>query len=133
MLNFYRQFLLHTAATQAPLHNVLSGPRVKGSHPITWMPELLKAFKECKASLSRDTLLAHPDPPTPLALVTNAWQPIAFFSKKLNPAHQKYSAYDHGLLPIYEAVKHFRHMLEGPLHHLHQLQACHPRLAAEAG
>jgi cleavage and polyadenylation specificity factor subunit 1 len=44
--------------------------------------------------------------------VKNAWQPLAFFSKKLNLAHQKYSAYDHELLAIYEAVKHFRHMLE---------------------
>jgi hypothetical protein len=40
MLNFYRRFLSYAAATQAPLHDVLSGPRVKGSHPITWTPEL---------------------------------------------------------------------------------------------
>jgi hypothetical protein len=90
----------------------------------TWTPELLKAFKECKTSFSRATLLAHPNPSAPLALVTDAstsavgavlqqhvndaWQPIAF-SKKLNPAQQKYSAYDRELLAIYEAVKHFRH------------------------
>jgi hypothetical protein len=28
MLNFYRRFLPHAAATQAPLHDALSGPRV---------------------------------------------------------------------------------------------------------
>jgi cleavage and polyadenylation specificity factor subunit 1 len=44
--------------------------------------------------------------------VKNAWQALTF-SKKLNPARQKYSAYDRELLAIYEAVKHFRHMLEG--------------------
>jgi hypothetical protein len=44
--------------------------------------------------------------------VDNAWQPLVFFSKKLNPAQQKYSAYDRELLAVYEAVKHFRHMLE---------------------
>jgi cleavage and polyadenylation specificity factor subunit 1 len=44
--------------------------------------------------------------------VDNAWQPLAFFLKKLNPAQQKYSAYDQELLAVYEAVKHFRHMLE---------------------
>jgi hypothetical protein len=38
--------------------------------------------------------------------------PSPFFSKKLNPAQQKYSAYDRELLAIYEAVKHFHHMLE---------------------
>jgi cleavage and polyadenylation specificity factor subunit 1 len=128
MVNFYRQCLPHTAATQAPLHDTLSGPRVKGSHPITWTPKLLKAFEECKASLSWATLLPHPDPSAPLALITDAstsamgavlqqhitdaWQPLGFFSKKLNPAQQKYSAYDHKLLAIFESVKHFRHMLE---------------------
>jgi hypothetical protein len=128
MLNFYRRFLPHAAATQAPLHNVLSAPRVKGSHPITSKPELLKAFEECKASISRATLLAHPDPSATLALVIdastfamgavlqqgvkNAWQPLPFFSKKLNPAQQKYSANDRELLAIYEVVKHFRHMQE---------------------
>jgi cleavage and polyadenylation specificity factor subunit 1 len=127
MLNFYRRFIPHAAATQAPLHDVLSGPKVKGSHPITWTPELLNAFEDCKASLSRATLLAHPDTSGPLALVTdastsamgavlqqyvkNVWQPLAF-SKKLSPARQKYSAYDRGLLGIYEAIKHFRHVLE---------------------
>jgi hypothetical protein len=114
-------------ATQAPLHDVLSGPRVKGSHPITWTLELLKAFEECKASLSRTTLLVHPNPSNPLALITDAstsamgavlqqcvkdaWQPLTFF-KQLNPAQQKYSAYNHELLAICEAVKHFHHMLE---------------------
>jgi hypothetical protein len=47
--------------------------------------------------------------------VDNAWQPLAFISKKLNPAQQKYNAYDRELLAIYEAVKHFRHMLEGSI------------------
>jgi hypothetical protein len=97
MLNLYRRLLPHAGATQATLHGVLSGPKVKGSHPITWTPELLKAFEECKVNLSRATLLAHPDPSAPLALVTEAstsamgavlqqrvkevWQPLAFFSK----------------------------------------------------
>ena len=128
MLNFYRRFLPRAASIQAPLHGVLSGPRVKGSHPITWSDTLTAAFEECKASLSRATLLAHPDSAAPLALVTDAsttamgavlqqrvqdvWQPLAFFSRKLSPAQQKYSAYDRELLAIYEAVRHFRHMLE---------------------
>jgi hypothetical protein len=35
MLNFYRRFLPHAASSQAPLHEVLSGPKVKGSHTVT--------------------------------------------------------------------------------------------------
>jgi hypothetical protein len=101
MLNFCRRFLPHAAATQAPLHDVHSGPRVKDSHPITRTQEILKAFEECR-SLSCATLLAHSDPSAPPALVTDAstsstdavlqksvksaWKPLAFFSKKLNSA-----------------------------------------------
>jgi len=43
----------------------------------------------------------------------NAWQPLAFMSKKLSQAQTKYSPYDRELLAIYTAVKHFRHLLEG--------------------
>jgi hypothetical protein len=71
MVKFYKRFLPHAATTQAPLHNILSGPRVKGFHPITWTPELLKTLEECNASFSRATLLAHPGPSAPLALVTD--------------------------------------------------------------
>jgi len=90
---------------------------------------MVQAFKDCKASLSRATLLAHPDPSAPLALFTgasdtalgaslqqrvcDAWQPMAFYSHKLSPAQQKYSPYDCELLAMYEAIKYFRHMVEG--------------------
>jgi len=128
MLNFYRRFVPHAASNQSLLHEVLSGPKVKGSHPVTWTDTLVTAFNECKASLSQAALLAHPDPTAPLALVTDAStiamgavlqqrvqdsrQSLAFFSRKLSPAQQKYSAYNREHLAIYEAVNHFRHMLE---------------------
>jgi cleavage and polyadenylation specificity factor subunit 1 len=44
--------------------------------------------------------------------VQDVWQPLTFFSRKLSPAQQKYSAYDRELLAIYEAVRYFHHMLE---------------------
>jgi hypothetical protein len=109
-LNFYRRFLPHAAATEVPLHDVSFGSTVKGFHPVTWTPELLKAFEECKTNLSRATLLAHPDTSAPLALVTGA--STSAMGEKLNPAQQKCNAYDRELLVIYEAVKHFHHMLE---------------------
>jgi cleavage and polyadenylation specificity factor subunit 1 len=128
LLNFYRRFIPQAASQQAPLHNLLSGPKVKATTPITWTSELHAAFQSCKESLAHATLLAHPHPSAPFALVTdasttamgavlqqlvrNSWQPLAFFSRKLTPAQQKYSAYDRELLAIYEAVRYFRHMLE---------------------
>jgi len=105
MLNFYRRFLPHAAPIQAPLHNILSGPKVKGSQPVTWNDSQLAAFSECKTSLSQAALLAHPHSSAILALVTHAsttamgavlqqrvqggWQPLAFFPRKLSPAQQK--------------------------------------------
>jgi hypothetical protein len=90
--------------------------------------ELHTAFEEYKTSLPQAVLIARPDSSAPLALVTDAsttamgavlqqraqdvWRPLAFFSRKLSPGQQKYSAYDRELLAIYEAVRHFRHMLE---------------------
>lgn len=127
MLNFYRRFLPHSAAIQAPLNALLTGS-VKASHPVNLTGETLLAFNKCKESLANAALLAHPDMQADLALVTDAsdlamgsvlqqrkneaWEPLAFFSKKLSPSQQKYSPYDRELLSIYESIKHFRHMLE---------------------
>jgi hypothetical protein len=71
MLNFYGRFLPNAGSIQAPLHDVLSGPKVKGSHPVTWTEALIAAFDKRKASLSQAALLTHPDPTSPLALVTD--------------------------------------------------------------
>jgi hypothetical protein len=72
MLIFYRRFLPNTASLQLPLHDDLSGPRVKGSHPITWTAVLDKAFEKCKASQSQAALLVHPESTATLALGTDA-------------------------------------------------------------
>ncbi|MEL7341755.1 MAG: RNase H-like domain-containing protein, partial [Bacteroidota bacterium] len=41
------------------------------------------------------------------------WHPIAFFSKRLQPAEVKYSTFGRELLAIYLSIRHFRHYLEG--------------------
>ncbi|KAL0870467.1 hypothetical protein ABMA27_005462 [Loxostege sticticalis] len=128
MLNYYRRFIPNAAKIQAPLTDILAGPRIKGSQPITLTPEMSQAFDECKTSLSQATLLSHPDHTAELALVTDAsdvaigavlqqrkdgeWQPLAFFSHKLSASQKKYSPYDRELLAVYEAIKYFRHMVE---------------------
>jgi hypothetical protein len=61
MLNFYRRFLPQAAATQAPLHDVLSGPRFKGSHPIDWTPELHKdVYFGCCIKADKKRLVTFP-------------------------------------------------------------------------
>jgi len=84
---------------------------------------MVQAFEDCKGSLSRATLLTHPDSSATLALFTDAsdiaigtalqqhvcdaWQPLAFYSHKLSPAQQKYIPYNRELLAVYKAIKYF--------------------------
>lgn len=128
MLNFYRRFLPNAASQQSPLNELLKD-NVKGNSPINWTEDSEESFQLCKRSLSEAALLTHPIPGAHLAIMCDAsdravgavlqqrsgdvWQPLSFFSKKLNPAQQKYSAYDKELTAIYLAVKHFLHMVEG--------------------
>ena len=129
MLNFYRRFLKKAAEAQAPLHAYLKGDKKNDKTPIQWTPETEAVFERCKGELARATLLVHPADYAPLRLTTDAsdvaigavleqeveqtWQPLGFFSKKLNPAQRNYSTYDRELLAVYEAIKFFRHMVEG--------------------
>ncbi|XP_025835838.1 uncharacterized protein LOC112906234 [Agrilus planipennis] len=128
MLNFYRRFIPNAATVQAVLNNLLQG-NAKGKTPVVWTTTTKEAFEVCKDSLAQATLLAHPTPDSPLAvfsdasdltigavlqqLVDSSWQPLAFFSRKLTTTERKYAAYDRELLAIYEAIKYFRHMVEG--------------------
>ncbi|UYV75788.1 hypothetical protein LAZ67_13001363 [Cordylochernes scorpioides] len=126
MLNFYRRCLPNAASTQAPLHAMVEGRK---NASCQWTPTTLQAFDQCKFQLANAALLHHPFPEAPLCLtvdasdfavgaalhkqVGNNFQPIAFFSRKLDAAQRKYSAYDRELLAVYLAIKHFRHLLEG--------------------
>ena len=90
---------------------------------------MTQAFDNIKKALAKATLLAHPRHDAPISLTTDAsdravgavlqqwtdesWEPLAFFSKKLRPPEQKYSAFDRELLALYLGIRHFRHFLEG--------------------
>jgi hypothetical protein len=47
------------------------------------------------------------------------WQPIGFYSKKLEPAQVKYSAFDRELWACVSGIRHFRHLLEGRRFSIH--------------
>lgn len=128
MINYYRRFLPHAAELQAPLIDALAATKDKGAKPFPWTPELEQCFEACKVSLTNATVLAHPVGSAPLALFTDAsstqvgaclqqrindaWQPIAFFSKKLTATQSEWPAYYRELLAVYESIQHFRHILE---------------------
>ncbi|CAH8536673.1 unnamed protein product [Schistosoma guineensis] len=125
MINFYRRFIPKCADLAKPLTDLLRG-RAKS---LAMTPQAIQAFDQLKSALSTEALLARRKVDAPLAIMTDAsnvavgavlqqrvneqWQPLAFFSKKLNATQTKYSTFGRELLAIYLAIKHFRYMLEG--------------------
>ncbi|BHF85615.1 hypothetical protein SprV_1002878400 [Sparganum proliferum] len=127
LINYYRRFIPHCAAILAPLTDLLKS-KVK---PIELSPAAHTAFEEAKKALADATMLHHlsSDAHAQLILTTDAsssavgavlhqqvnnqLQPLAFFSQKLQPAQTRYSTFSRELLAIYQAIRHFRHLLEG--------------------
>uniref|UniRef100_A0AAV2JU37 Integrase catalytic domain-containing protein n=1 Tax=Knipowitschia caucasica TaxID=637954 RepID=A0AAV2JU37_KNICA len=127
MVNFYNRHLPRGAHLMRWLYEAL---RDKGpTDSVDWSAEMTGAFEATKAALANTTLLAHPSLTAPVALTTDAsdyavgavceqwvrgaWQPSAFFSKKLHDNERKYSTFDRELLGLFLATHHFRFLLEG--------------------
>ena len=125
MVNFYHRFIPGAARLMLPLFDAIAGkPKT-----LIWNEEMEKAFAATKEALAKVALLAHPHHGAPLSLTTDAsdqavgavlqqlvsksWEPLAFFSRKLQPSEKKYSAFDRELLALYLGIRHFRHFLEG--------------------
>lgn len=129
MLNYYKRFINNASQLQAPLLELIKGNKKNDKTPIEATQTMREAFDACKQSLVQATLLAHPRPEAQLVLMVDAsdiaigaalqqvtpqgMQPLYFFSHKLSETQKKYSTYDRELLGAYEAIKYFKHMLEG--------------------
>ena len=93
--------------------------------PFHWDQSHQKAFEAIKTTIARDVVLAYPDYSQVFeiytdassrqlgAVITQRGRPIAFFSRKLSTAQQKYSVTELELLSIVETLKEFRGMLWG--------------------
>lgn len=129
LLNYYRKFVSNLAEKQHPLLKFIKGNKKRDKSKLEWTEITDNAFLACKEALVGATLLGFPSETAKLAVVVDAsntslggalqqlkgdsWQPISFFSRKLSPAEQNYSAYDRELLAIYASIKYFKYMLEG--------------------
>ena len=127
MINFYNRFIPNAAQIMKPLYEATANAKKQ----LQWNDEMTKAFSEAKAALTRTTLLRHPRPGAEIAISTDAsgvavgavpqqrsreggaWEPLAYFSKKMRPPELKYSAFDRELPAVYLGIRHFRHYLEG--------------------
>lgn len=131
MINYYRRFIKNLAEILNPIHDHLSELRKnKGKKfKFFWTDSCQLAFDAAKQALSQVALLAYPREDVEICIATDAsatavgavlqqksekgWEPLAFFSKKLNPAQTRYSTFDRELLAIYASLKHFQYFVEG--------------------
>ena len=112
--------------TLAPL-SALTSKNVKWS----WTEVEQKAFDTMKRIISRETLLSYPDFSLPFTIHTDAShlqlgvvisqndRPIAFYSRKLNPAQVRLTTSERELLSIVETLKEFRNILLGQRIHVY--------------
>lgn len=125
MVNYYRKWIPQAAHHASPLFDALkSKPKI-----LAWSCERQKAFEAVKKALSAKTMLSHPRPNAPLAITSDAsniavgavleqlgpegWEPLGFFSKRLQENQQEWPPFDRELKAAFEAIRHFRHMVEG--------------------
>ena len=120
MVNYYRDMWPRRSETLAPL-TALSSKTAKW----TWTELEQKAFDTMKQTMSRETLLTYPDFQKPFEIHTDAshtqlgacisqeGKPVAFYSRKLNPAQTRYTTTERELLAIVETLKEFRNILLG--------------------
>jgi len=120
MVNYYRDMWLRRSHVLAPL-TALTSVKTKWK----WTDEHQKAFDTMKRIMARETILAYPDfnkvfeihtdaSKTQLgACISQEGRPIAFYSRKLNPAQTRYTTTERELLSIVETLKEFRNILLG--------------------
>ena len=136
--NFYRRFIRGYSKIVGPLTSLTKGAvNGKKPGPIEWGAAQEQAFRTVKAAFTQAPILRHYRPEAKLRMETDAsnfaisailsqllvegdepaqWYPIAFWSRKLNPAEQNYETHDGELLAIVEGFKQYRHYLEGASH-----------------
>lgn len=120
LVNFYRDMAIRRSDILTPL-TALTSTKV----PFVWTDIHQKAFQKMKLALSEYTILQYPDFSKSFQIHTDASKtqlgavisqddkPIAFYSRKLNPAQVNYTTQERELLSIVETLKEFRNILLG--------------------
>ena len=120
MVNYYRDMWIRRSEVLAPLA-ALTSKTTKWE----WTDQHSQAFQLMKNIVSKETLLSYPDFSIPFDVYTDAShtqlgavicqkdKPIAFYSRKLNPAQTRYTTTERELLAIVETLKEFRNILLG--------------------
>ena len=123
LVGFYRRFIKGFSKVAAPLSALC------GNAPWKWGPEEQDSFEELKRLVTTAPVLKLPDFTQRFIVKTDASQvaigavlcqgegkeerPVAFESRKLNPAETRYATHDQELLAVVHALKKWRHYLHG--------------------
>ena len=120
MVNYYRDMWIRRSETLAPL-TALTSKEAKWK----WTKVHQTAFHSKKKLVAREVLLSYPNfndifeihtdaSATQLgAVISQKGNPIAFYSRKLNPAQTQYTTTERELLAIVETLKEFKNILLG--------------------
>ena len=124
LANYFRRFVLGYSSITAPLTDLL---KLKKWDAFSWKDLHQRAFGILKKALVSAPVLGHFDTNKPLELWCDASKvalgailmqdghPIAYESRKLNPAETRYSTGDRELLAVIHCLKVWRCYLEGSL------------------
>ena len=133
LANTIHRFVQRHADVVAPLSDLLKGAKVQKNQmkPFEWNSEAQVHFEAAKTALTSPAMLAMFDPAKPVHLYTD-WSekaigsyicqpdssgiehPVAYASRKCNPAESKYHPYMGEILALVEALRTHRHYLMGP-------------------
>ena len=123
--NFYRRFVFGFSKIASPLTNL-----TKKGTKFSWTSDCQQTFNTMKKAFTSDLILMHFDPDKKIVVETDAsdfvsagilsqydekdiLRPVAYFSKKHNPAECNYEIYDKELMAIVRAFEEWRPELEG--------------------
>ena len=133
LCSYYRKFIDKFAHISTPLHALTKGYKKQknASHRLTtkWLPEHQLAFEALKNKLITHPVLRWPDFTKPFILIPDASgfaiggvlaqehedgiHPVAYESRVMNKAEQRYPVHEQELLAILHCSKKFRHYIIG--------------------
>ena len=123
--SYYRRFIKSFAQISVPLTNLL-----KKDTNWEWTHVQQQSFDSLKHAMTQAPVLMNPDYKREFIITSDASQhgigavlsqkdddgnerPVAYFSRKLNDRESNWSTYEQECLALVEALKHFRHYVEG--------------------
>ena len=132
LANYFHWFVANLAELTGPLSQLASDEANRGKKRqkiVGWDVPHDKAFAQIKEAIVSAPVLRFFDPSLPTKVKPDAsqvglgawlaqddgkgWRPVAFLSRKFTPAEMNYDTRERELLAIHEALRKWRHYLEG--------------------